>query len=180
MMLGINLPAPEMGAFLQFVLSAVAGGGILLLALKIYLAGQEVFGRKPAINVEFEAVGKRHSDLERKMEHCATREDLERVETELIVKIERSVSIEAFNDYKVERKEDFARLELSIKDLVRTVGDYSRMSYEGRKALHKQCNSYGEALSYLAGVVDKGGTKVRDLIRKGREEELSREGGDLA
>ena len=66
MILGINLPAPEMGAFLQFVLSTVAGGGILLLVLKIYLSGQEVFGRKPAINVEFEAVGKRHSDLERK------------------------------------------------------------------------------------------------------------------
>jgi len=162
---------PEMGALLQFILSATAGGGIVLLVLKIFLAGREAFGRKPPINVEFEAVSKRHSELERKLEKCATKNDLTRVESELVEKMGKSLSIEAFNEYKAERKEDFARLELSIKELVSTVGEYSRVSYEGRKALHKQCNAFGEALSYMAGVIDNGGEQVRDLIRRGRADD---------
>jgi len=165
------LPMPQMGAFAQFLLSLVAVGAVVLMVLKITLALREAFGRKPTLSKELAKIVKEHDELALVVARSVTREDLRKMEAELLAKIGLSLTIETFDAYKEERAKDFVRLEKAIERMIATVEEYSRTSYNGRKALHKEVNAHSDALNYLSGVVDRGGERVRQIIQRSRTEE---------
>lgn len=157
-----GIPAPPPGTFEPFLLNACAALAIVALLLTIALAARNLFGRTPPLHIELEAVDKRVAS-------CATKEQLSELEKRLLTSRE-------FEDYKAERLKDIKRMEDGIGSLTRTLDSYSASNYRGRKALHKQANSHGEAIAFIAGRMERGGEHVQQIIARGRS--ADEEGGE--
>lgn len=137
------------------MLNLCMGLAIVVLVFTLLVLGKQLFGRQPAIHVELETVSKKHRELEEKL--CG--------------KVDACLTLKAFDEYRLERSEDFRDLKEGIAGLKTELEKHGTANYRGRKALHKQVNAHGEALSFVAGGMGARGGQVRQIIAKGQSEE---------
>jgi hypothetical protein len=164
-LLAAEFPSPPPGTIEPWMLAALFFIAGAVMILKLAELCVRLFGRKPALHVELEAVDKRHRELEDQLDERATKEELRRLEQAWEKRFEKMMSAQAFEDYRTERKADFARLEKSIGELVTKVDEYSTTSYNGRRRLHAQAQGHERAIAFMAGKIEGAGERVMQLMQ---------------
>jgi hypothetical protein len=150
-----SIPAPLPGTLEPWMLSLCAWLSIIVLIFTVILLGKQLFGRQPAIHVELETVSKKHKELEEK----------------LLGKIDCCLTREFFDEYRKERTRDINALQAAIAEVQAELEKQGTANYRGRRSLHKQVNSHGEALAFIAGGMGGRGAQVRQIVAKGQGEE---------